>query len=727
MKTKIILYVIILSITFFNASENIFCADIPTAAAKNSEALNNRANDTVEIFVNWFNYSPKIEDVIKTNDIQNILKNEFEINIKEDKIYKLNPAAQLIINGEISDYKIINSRISETGIALEKRIELLLNFLLKENTNNKTLFEQRNFYLDYSYKTLEYSNTAGKNDKEAVREFLTQSGKKIYHEINGYIKSNLDKLPKKKKSIELNEEQKKILENLLPPAEAQVGKPQIKFSFQLSDEEIRVRGNLSSSGEKSDKYNTIKFAGNSDIRANVKYANGNELSGALKLKGDKDDKSIDLDKINVKYKAEKYEFEAGNLSLLFSDVVFNNSIEGFILDYAIAPGNKNLKIFAGRDKEPKDFKNFLRYSAGLNYTEKLKNNQSLKFNIIYIDDKKNSIEYDSAAFQPGENLIISNNLKLNILKNLQSDFEFAYSFFTFDKAVSDTYITGFALSLNNTYKYKKAIFTGKYSRISPYYNSMSAVFTGDKEKIFFDANLKMSEQFNYKVSSEYQEDNLDREDDKKNFLFTHKFDAVEKPFSKDSLFKNVDFENGLEIRKDYNLVIKDNSRDKDLMNYIFKMKCNNAISRNVSVYALFEFEKERDNTDASSYFTRNYEFFNNIKTMLYKIVNVNFRSKYRYKVLSEKKETLLNSSISFNYSNEAVALSLDYYHDLNLTSIVNQDSAKKKIEFDVKFYPKVKITKNTVNFKLTYDINTFEDSELNYKKIAFFSSLKIDF
>ncbi|MBP7653115.1 hypothetical protein KA977_06815 [Candidatus Dependentiae bacterium] len=682
----------------------------------------------VSIFINWFNHNENEAPLVNKLGLRDYLKNELEKSFKNSSSsYDVNLNGQFKLEGLIKNFQLVDNRVNSSNQVLEKRYELLVDFKIVSSQDGKIITEKKNFYTEYLYYTPVYSVEIGISDKQALDEFVIESANKIHDEADKIFKDIREQLKTGKKIIELSSEQKSLINSM----SAKPAQPLKKISavVSLSNEDIQVKGDIESSGELIEHNN--KVSADAEFKVNLKDKTG-IFAGLLKLKGSNyDEREYDLDKITAEYKTKSLVITAGNIFPMFTKMTFNNSQEGIMIDYKI-PGNKEvLKFFAGRDRRPEDFQNFERLNLGLNLNIAIDKKSSGIFSFVYSEDDRNSIVYDSNVFIPGKNTLISFSGKILPFSKLTVQYEFIYSYFT-DLSVNTESIIGNAIEIKTNYApNNNNNCMLNYIRIDPDYVTMNGIATIDRQKFDFTYINKSVKDLNIKFSTIYQNDNLDEYFDKTNYLNSYTSNLTYLPFTKNDIkpLNKIKIENTSELRKTYNELLSGNSkRDKYNENLLFNFKISNTLLSNaLNLYVSYERENEDDKVNFTISKSRQYEYYNSYTKKIFNILNIDLRGKYRYKTIDEKKDKFINGSCSLKYSKNSVSSSISYYYDLNKTSVIDQDSKKQKLEYEFIFLQKLPKIKNNYTLKIVYDINDFENSDMNYKKLSAFTGIKMEF
>jgi hypothetical protein len=388
-----------------------------------------------------------------------------------------------------------------------------------------------------------------------------------------------------------------------------------------------------------------------------------------------------------------------------------------------------LKALLGRDKEGKNNINYSKNSAGLNLGKTYQKKYKVNLNFVYTQDDKNSVDIDS-TLTPVKNYLVGSNGKLKFSKALTVDYEFVWSYFNDNTKADSNIVYDNAINVKTSYKFKKSLTFLDYYRVGPDFNTMNGIATVDREKYTLGYTNKMK-LLSLTTTSKYQKDNLENQEDKTNYLLEYNMNSSCNPLKslKNLNFKKLMLSADLSYRRNYN-ELKNNplSRDNDLRNWVYKLKVSNSMFKNAySYYFSYEYEDENDKINFENTYTTNFEFYNGYKKKLLKLLNLDIKSKFRFKKVDEKIDRYLNGNFSLKYSKKKFSCLVDYYYDFNFSSTEDQDSKKQKLAFEVKYSHKKKKITNEYNLKVDYNFNKFENEENDYNKLLITTGLKVMF
>jgi len=692
-----------------------------------------KKNDSLKIplGVAWLDYNKNELAAVASKDVVNILKNKIENAFKENGDYDISDAAQLKITGKIVDFKIVDERVNDQNVALERRIELLLDIELSEIKTATKLFTKKGLYNELKYYTVDFSKEMGKSEKESLDELFNASSEKVMNEINKKVEGIKDKLRSGgKKEIQLSDVQKGLIENMMPKTPKQEPPKPVSGSIELENEHIAVSGALESSGEPKKKYD--KFTTRENININIPVNKGGTLTGLINIKTmNYEDKNAQLEKILFTYKKGKLLVSAGDVFPNISKIVFNKSLEGLYTEYKFKEGGKDgLRAFAGREGTAYEGIYFARYDAGLSLTKIFQKKHQIDFNFAYIADDENSIGFDSDII-PVKNILTGVFGKMKYTKEFSIDWEMVYSLYNENTRVSSEYYKDLAADVKAAYIKNKRNFTLSYYSAGPDFVTINGIATSDREKY----TLSFSDEYFKKLTVTsvmlFQHDNLTKWNIKTGYLKENSLSLNYSPFkqSKNENLKNISAVNGLSLKRNYNRFIDTlTPADKELKTTTNNFKISNSMFKGkYSCYAAFDYDYEDDIFNLTKTFTKNYEVFNGLKYKIIKIISFDFNNKLRYKTSNDKTDRYINGNISLAYQKNKIVAGIDYYYDINYTSVEGQDSKKHKLGGNFEYTVKKKKLTNKFNIKLTYDINSYEDETQDYKKLNLLTSLKILF
>jgi len=114
-------------------------------------------------------YRPHLE-----TDITNAVVNKFltDGNLRPVK----EPEADLVLKGELIDFRRDPLRYDDSDNVLEYRISLVVNMTLTDKLNGKVLYEESGFTGDTTYYT---SGSAAKSESQAVNDALTDLSRRV--------------------------------------------------------------------------------------------------------------------------------------------------------------------------------------------------------------------------------------------------------------------------------------------------------------------------------------------------------------------------------------------------------------------------------------------------------------------------------------------------------------------------------------------------------------------
>ncbi|HPG30250.1 MAG TPA: hypothetical protein PLQ81_05655 [bacterium] len=688
-----------------------------------------KTDSKLTVFVNWFDFNQIEAPLLKSINIREVLKENIERSFKSSDLYEVNNNGAFKVEGQIKNFEIKNDRFNSNNEATERRVELLVDFRILESSTNQIITEKRNYYFEYTYYTLAFSGGIGISDGEGLTNFAEEAASKIFEELNSRFDEVRKQLASGKKAVELSADQKNVLKSMIPKAP----KPPAPFSgtILLTNEDIRVNGNLESSGETKKHYN--KLDGTADLKFNFKALDG-DISSFVKLKGSslKTNREFELDKITVDYKRKNLSLSAGNIFPFISKMIFNNAQEGVMVDYKIEQLSSSLKVFAGRDRRPQDFVNFNTLNLGASLTANIDKSSFGSFNVVYTKDNPNSISYDSAAMIPAQNTLLSfvGKFSPKKIKELSFNYEFAYSFYK-DLLQDTDNLNGNAIDIKSVYTTKKNIVSFNYIWTDPNFVTLYGNVSVDRQKFDLTYTNKMIENMILKFNGIYQNDNLDEINEKTNYVSSIAANMNYQPFAKKEkkILKTLKMENSFEIRNTYNKLLGSPiKRDKNNRNLLLKIKfLNSFLSNTMNAYISYENENDEDKINFSTSRVKQYECSNSYSKKILESYFLDARGRYRYKTVDEKTDKLFNGSLSMRYSKNKSNCILSYYIDITASTVKDQDSEKQKIEAEYNYSNIIKKIKNNYIVKITYDINDFENRDLNFKKLTAYTGMKMEF
>lgn len=726
------IYILIIAIIFLNNSLESFEIE-NNSQIKNqnikSETLT-LTDTSIYLSVNWFNYDKNSENLILSNKVQDILKNEIENKIKYSTEIKLSINADVKITGYINELKIVDERKNQNNEVIEKRIKILFEWKLENVYNNNIITVRKNIFEEYTFKTKLYSEEIGLTEKEAVENFLKSAAIKLYDDLSEVISTEKKNILQDRIKFSIIKKKKKEAESSKSDTIVKSPETQFKVSGRVTfeDENIKVAGNVTASGETKDNINKITSKQNIDFYANLAST---KISGTFSTRiNDYDYKKNEIDKIYLEYAQKKFTLAAGNIFTNFSKIMFNNSFEGLFAD--IKFNNLiSMKALAGREKTPHNNINFERFNYGLNFNINFSKDASLSVNSVYSNDDKNSIVYDTTALIPLRNLLTS--IKgLYRYESLKFDYEIIKSMTkNLDTKKNDD---DKALLFNINYRTVKQIAALGYSYIGPDFYTANGLATIDREKIFGNYNAKFISNLPIFCSFNLQRDNLNKNNDLTNYLIEEKISADYSPFKKgtNQLSKNILVQNTFNYRKNYNKETNQKPKDKDTINNIYRLNITNSLFKNAyRILLAFEKEKEKDDIQLIDNSIKTFEFGNNYQKKIIEPLELNAAAKFRYKENNDITDKMLNSSITLNYKKENFDSIFEYYIDSTLSSLEGSDMITQKFKLSNEFTltPVSEKDKRRVILKLDfgYEINRFELSENNFDKFTVTSGMIINF
>jgi len=684
-----------------------------------------RVEEKLEININYFTLVNQIERIVKEKKVEQYIHHYLEEAFRESGKYNLSPTAIFQLNGKIQDFKIVDEHKNTEGKVIERRIELLLDYELKEITTNKSLYKYTGLYSEIKYFTEEYSKELGRNEEEVIQELIKTTIENIYKNIDKYFESIKAQIILTKRQIELTNVQKEVLSRIFKKEEVEY-KKEIRGTLLVENEHINISGSLENSGEEKKQQN--KFTTKENISFIYPIKKG-VIKGQIETKTTSYDKNADLERINLDYQYKNLIINLGNIYTNFSALTFNNVNEGMKVKYNYPENRRILEFILGRESRAREHQNFRRYNVGFKLTNNLTSLNNFTIINVYTEDDKNSISYDT-SLQPIKNLLFGTTGKIKISESYLIDFEYINSYYANNTYFSDDWVRDAAISLKNLYKKEKFIGYFNYSKIGKNYYTANSVLTTDRQQFLLGCNQNFT-LFNYFLTAKIQNDNVNSSDTTTNYLNEYSFQLNYLPFitidEEQSKIKNFQLTNQLVYRKEYNK-ISDEERTKDIENISYNLKIKNDLfNKKLRCYAGINLEREKDKILEEKEYTRYFEAGEDIINIeIMKNLLFNNMLKFRYSKYNATIYRYVNGRINLNYSKENINCGFDYLLDISEQTNRTQNSRKHNfiLNFEYSYY---RVINTTFYLNFTYNINSFANRELEYDKHSIITGLRINF
>lgn len=673
--------------------------------------------------VNWFNFSRRELPVVQEKNIPDKFKNQIETIFNRSHYYEVIVAGLFQLNGVIQNFRIVDEHKNSEGKVTSKRIEMLIDYQLVQNQTQRIVYRQTGVYFEHRFFTYDYSQELGTDLNEAINEILLNASEKIFNDIDDYLDTYRQQLLSETKKVEISDEQRDIL-NLIFAIEDRRPEKSISGIISIENENIKVSGNVESSGEPKKSQN--RFTTRENINFIYPVKNG-VLRGQLRTRTTSYDKNIDLERINVEFEQNRFKVSAGNLFHYLSPLTFNNTIDGIKAEYKSPEEKNKMQVLWGRNQRAKDNRQYLRHTLGFNVANTFMNNNLISFNFIFTEDIKDSISFDTELL-PEKNLLLGLHGNLNLFEHIFLDYELVHSFYEEDTRDDTDMVRDYGLNLRLMYRKSSRITYINYYKTGNEFRTLNGIATIDRRLVTLGFNDALTEKTNILLSARLQNDNIGNHKSVTNYMREYNALTNYRPFSitGGNLTKNIVIQNQVLYRQEYDSVDNsDKSKNFDNIHYNFRIS-NDFFNRKLNTYFLLNFIRDNDKIEEETEQTRNIELSKTYSSRFFDNLSLLTNLKFRFQKQEDRNDKYVNGNLALNYLINRLSFSFDYYYDAYYSSLENQDSLKQNFIFNMEYSSSGRLS-NTYNLKIDYNTNTFDNAELDFNKITIFTGLRVMF